>query len=52
MEVDNFMLGFDAERAGLTEVVRSFLFHGTDEEKFVRAELNKLNVYGAHILSA
>ncbi|KAI1787739.1 hypothetical protein LXA43DRAFT_1098017 [Ganoderma leucocontextum] len=45
MEVDDFMLGFDAERAGLTEVVRSFLFHGTEEEKFVRAELYKLNVY-------
>ncbi|KAI1782134.1 hypothetical protein LXA43DRAFT_977716 [Ganoderma leucocontextum] len=44
--VDDFMLGFDAERAGLTEVVRSFLFHGTEEEKFVRAELYKLNVYG------
>ncbi|KAI1787731.1 hypothetical protein LXA43DRAFT_1184326 [Ganoderma leucocontextum] len=28
MEVDEFMLGFDAERAGLTEVVRTFLFSG------------------------
>lgn len=48
MEVDDFMLGFDAERAGLIEVVGSFLFHGTEEEKFVRAELYKLNVYGMH----
>ncbi|PIL22770.1 hypothetical protein GSI_15464 [Ganoderma sinense ZZ0214-1] len=46
MEIDEFMLGFDAERAGLIEVIRSSLFHGAEEEKFVRAELYKLNVYG------
>lgn len=52
MEVDDFMLGFDAERAGLIEVIRSSLFHGAEEEKFVKAELYKLNVYGAPRITA
>ncbi|KAI1787734.1 hypothetical protein LXA43DRAFT_1098011 [Ganoderma leucocontextum] len=46
MEVDDFMVRFDAERAGLTEVVRTFLFSGAGGEKFLKAELYKLNVYG------
>ena len=46
------MLGFDAERAGLIEVIRSSLFHGAEEEKFVKAELYKLNVYGAPRITA
>ena len=50
MEVDDFMLEFDAERAGLIEIIRSFLFHGAEEEKFIMAELYKLNVYGAPII--
>ncbi|KAM5539469.1 hypothetical protein V8D89_006921 [Ganoderma adspersum] len=45
MEVDDFMLGFDAERTGLIEAIRSSLFQGAEEEKFIKAELYKLNVY-------
>ena len=46
MDVDKFMLGFDAERSGLVEAVRTLLFPGKEEEKKVKAELYKLNVYG------
>ena len=46
MDADNFMVGFDAERSGLIEAVRTLLFPGEEEEKRVKAELYKLNVYG------
>ncbi|KAI0737380.1 hypothetical protein C8Q80DRAFT_1340021 [Daedaleopsis nitida] len=46
MEVDAFMLGFDAERLGLVDVIRSALFAGAEESKHIYAELYKLNVYG------
>ncbi|KAI0806929.1 hypothetical protein C8Q74DRAFT_23812 [Fomes fomentarius] len=46
MDVEDFMLGFDVERAGLIDVVRTCLFPGEEETKPVKAELYKLNVYG------
>ncbi|KAI1787706.1 hypothetical protein LXA43DRAFT_950863 [Ganoderma leucocontextum] len=46
MEPDEFKLAFDVERTGLMEVVRSYLLHGSEEDRFVKAELYKLNVYG------
>ena len=46
MDADNFMVGFDAERSGLIEAVRTLLFPGEEEKKRVKAELYKLNVYG------
>ncbi len=49
MEVYSFILGFDAEHAGIIEVVRTF--HVIEEVKCLRAELYKLDVYGAHRVS-
>ena len=46
LDVENFMLGLDAERAGLIETVRTLLFPGQEEKRMVKAELYKLNVYG------
>ncbi|KAI0806650.1 hypothetical protein C8Q74DRAFT_1223495 [Fomes fomentarius] len=46
MDVEQFMLAFDVERAGLIDVVRTCLFPGEEETKHVKAELYKLNVYG------
>ena len=51
MDVDNFMIGFDAERSGLIEAVRTLLFPGEEEKKRIKAELYKLNVYGAQLIS-
>ena len=46
MDVNSFMVGFDAERSGLIEAVRTLLFPGEEEEKKIKAELYQLNVYG------
>ncbi|KAI9069832.1 hypothetical protein FKP32DRAFT_1616694, partial [Trametes sanguinea] len=46
MDADNFVMRFDAEHAGLIEIVREGLLTGSEETKGIRAELYKLNVYG------
>ena len=46
MDVDRFSLAFDAERSGLVDAVKTGILKGEEEEKKVRAELYKLNVYG------
>ncbi len=52
LDVEQFMLAFDAERAGLIDVVRTCLFPGEEETKHIKAELYKLNVYGASLVTA
>ncbi|RPD62622.1 hypothetical protein L226DRAFT_482287, partial [Lentinus tigrinus ALCF2SS1-7] len=46
LDVEHFAVGFDADRAGLVEAVRTALFPGSELSKAVRAELYKLNIYG------
>lgn len=51
LDVEDFMLHFDAERAGLIEAARTLLFPGREEKTMVKAELYKLNVYGKFVTS-
>ena len=46
MDVENFMSGLDLDESGLLDVVRAGLLTGDQEDKPVKAELYKLNVYG------
>lgn len=46
MDVENFVMRFDAERSGLIDVVRAGLLTGSCEKKGIDVELYKLNVYG------
>ena len=46
MDVENFVSALDVEKCGLLDVVRAGLLTGEQEDKPVRAELYKLNVYG------
>lgn len=46
MDVENFVMRFDAERSGLIDVVRAGLLTGPREKKGIDVELYKLNVYG------
>ena len=51
LNVEDFMLHFNAERAGLIEAARTLLFPGQEEKVVVRAELYKLNLYGKLVTS-
>ncbi|KAI0794405.1 hypothetical protein C8Q74DRAFT_1248588, partial [Fomes fomentarius] len=46
LDIDSFMLAFDAERTGLLDAVRMALFPGREETRSIDAELYKLNIYG------
>ncbi|KAI0710815.1 hypothetical protein C8Q76DRAFT_72977 [Earliella scabrosa] len=46
MDVENFVSALDVEKCGLLDVVRAGLLTGKQEDKPVRTELYKLNVYG------
>ena len=48
MDSDNFMTGLDLDVTGLLDAVRLGLLSAQDETRVVRAELDKLNVYGEH----
>ncbi len=50
LDIDSFMLGFDAERTGLLDAVRMALFPGREETRSIDAELYKLNIYGECLL--
>ncbi len=50
LDIDSFMLGFDAERTGLLDAVRMALFPGREETRSINAELYKLNIYGEYLL--
>ncbi len=47
LDIEEFMIGFDADHAGLVETVRMSLFPGHEETRTIEAQLYKLNVYGA-----
>ncbi|KAG5641470.1 hypothetical protein DXG03_005122 [Asterophora parasitica] len=46
MDAELFLARFDPTRLGIVEYVREQLLEGADEEKDIKAELYKLNVYG------
>ncbi|KAH9885109.1 hypothetical protein C8Q73DRAFT_718371 [Cubamyces lactineus] len=46
MDTENFMTRFDVYSTGLIDAVRQGLLTGPQEEKAIKAELYKLNVYG------
>ena len=46
LDISDFVLRFDAQRAGLVDVVRSSLLAGEQSRRAITAELYKLNVYG------
>ena len=47
MDAENFMTRFDVYSTGLIDAVRQGLLTGPQEKKAIKAELYKLNVYGA-----
>ncbi|KAI0794380.1 hypothetical protein C8Q74DRAFT_573484 [Fomes fomentarius] len=46
LDIDSFVLCFNAERTGLLDAVRMALFPGREETRSIDAELYKLNIYG------
>ena len=46
MDLENFVSALEVDNTGLLDVVRAGLLTGEQEDKPVRAELYKLNVYG------
>jgi hypothetical protein len=52
LDLTDFGINFDIHNSGLLESVRSSLFQSEDEERPIRAELYKLNVYGSSMSPA
>ena len=50
MDSERFSPMLDLHQIDLMKVIRSYLLEGTDSTESIRAELHKLNVYGAHII--
>ncbi|KAG5651453.1 hypothetical protein H0H81_008589 [Sphagnurus paluster] len=46
MDTSNFATKFDLTQLGILDRIRAQLLEGENEEKYVKAELYKLNVYG------
>ena len=49
MDLENFVSALEIDNTGLLDVVRAGLLTGEQEDKPVRAELYKLNVYGQSV---
>jgi hypothetical protein len=46
MDIENFATHFDIVKHRLVDRIRAQLLDGEDENKYIKAELYKLNVYG------